>query len=322
MERREILKIFTAGTIVAIIGKRVFRSDETTTADSTVSNFYEDIDASDMEIADSIQYKPTPAPDSKALLSDFQPNNISLPVDSGNLQSYLQKMDRFENFHHEDVFLSQDKFPVLLSTFKRLGRVQNLIGHGNFNVVGFDEMLKYSEHYSSVGAFPRVEIEFLEQVFSANAKQYGFFGDKVIDQLSAVVPQRDYKKMPHTGHFLYRGDSEKLYLKLRQDVGQSIVLTSGIRSVVKQTHLFLAKTVQSKGNLSRASRSLAPPGYSFHGIGDFDVGKVGFGSKNFTSEFSRTREFEKLVELGYIDMRYPRHNLLGVRYEPWHIKVV
>jgi D-alanyl-D-alanine carboxypeptidase len=28
-----------------------------------------------------------------------------------------------------------------------------------------------------------------------------------------------------------------------------------------------------------------------------------------------------LVELGYINMRYPEDNLLGVRYEPWHIKV-
>ena len=128
--------------------------------------------------------------------------------------------------------------------------------------------------------------------------------------------------MPRTGHFLYRGDSEALYLKVKKDIGASIVLTSGIRNVVKQTHLFLAKTIQSNGNLSRASRSLAPPGHSFHGIGDFDVGKVGFGSKNFTSDFSDTKEFQKLVELGYVDMRYPLHNLLGVRYEPWHIKVV
>jgi len=100
------------------------------------------------------------------------------------------------------------------------------------------------------------------------------------------------------------------------------VLTSGIRSVVKQTHLFLAKTIQSKGNMSRASRSLAPPGHSYHGIGDFDVGKVGFGRKNFSEEFARTDEFMKLVELGYVDIRYPKDNLYGVRYEPWHIKVV
>ena len=47
--------------------------------------------------------------------------------------------------------------------------------------------------------------------------------------------------------------------------------------MVKQMHLFLAKPRQSNGNLSKASSSLAPPGYSFHGIGDFDVGKIGLG---------------------------------------------
>jgi D-alanyl-D-alanine carboxypeptidase len=52
------------------------------------------------------------------------------------------------------------------------------------------------------------------------------------------------------------------------------------------------------------------------------VGKVGFGLKNFTEEFAQTAEFKRLLDLGYIGMRYPKENLLGVRYEPWHIKVV
>ena len=112
-----------------------------------------------------------------------------------------------------------------------------------------------------------------------------------------------------------------MYRKLQSDLSGKVVLTSGIRNIVKQTHLFLAKTIQSEGNLSRASRSLAPPGHSFHGIGDFDVGKIGFGSRNFTEQFAQTEEFSRLVELGYINMRYPEGNLLGVRYEPWHIKV-
>ena len=140
--------------------------------------------------------------------------------------------------------------------------------------------------------------------------------------MTAVIPEKDRIKIPRTGHFLYRGEAEHFYRKLVHDVGPDVILTSGIRSVVKQMHLFLAKTIQSKGNLSRASRSLAPPGHSYHGIGDFDVGKRGFGRKNFTTEFANTPEFKRLVELGYVDMRYPENNLLGVRYEPWHVKVV
>jgi zinc D-Ala-D-Ala carboxypeptidase len=320
MERRDFLKLFSTGTVAAMGGQLVMRGDSKIVPQ--MLNIYEDIDTSSVDLAQSIQYMTTPAPDSKALLHAFQHQNVSLVVDSGNLNTYLQKMENFESSHIEDMFLEQAEYPVLVSVFKRLDRVQNLVGHGNFNILGFDEMLRYSKQYSSVGAFPKIESEFLEKTFSINAKQYGFFGDKVIESLTSVVPKKDRKKMPRTGHFLYRGDSEALYLNVKKDIGPSIVLTSGIRNVVKQTHLFLAKTIQSKGNLSRASRSLAPPGHSFHGIGDFDVGKVGFGGKNFTSDFSETQEFQKLVELGYVDMRYPLHNLLGVRYEPWHIKVV
>ena len=135
------------------------------------------------------------------------------------------------------------------------------------------------------------------------------------------MTERERYKVPYTGHFLYRGAPLDLYRKLERDLEKRVVLTSGIRSVVKQTHLFLAKTIAAEGNLSRASRSLAPPGHSYHGIGDFDVGKVGFGRKNFTAAFARTEEYHRLVDLGYVDLRYPKGNLLGVRYEPWHIQV-
>ena len=124
------------------------------------------------------------------------------------------------------------------------------------------------------------------------------------------------------GHYLFKGDALKKYDKIRRDIGDSIVLTSGIRSVVKQIHLFLNKVHEVEGNLSVASYSLAPPGHSYHAIGDFDVGKVGFGKRNFTADFSDTDEFKRLTDLGYIDIRYPQNNPFGVRYEPWHIKVV
>ena len=182
-------------------------------------------------------------------------------------------------------------------------------------------MLNYARSHSSVGAFTAEELDFLESLFFDDVQRYGFFGEKVIDSLTAVVNERDRIKVSHTGHFLFKGESLNVYEKIRKDVGDTIILTSGIRGIVKQTHLFLAKTIQSEGNLSLASRSLAPPGHSFHGIGDFDVGKVGFGVKNFTSDFADTDEYRRLVDLGYLDMRYPEQNLLGVRFEPWHIQV-
>ena len=104
-------------------------------------------------------------------------------------------------------------------------------------------------------------------------------------------------------------------------MGNEVILTPGVRSIVKQMHLFLAKAIEANGNLSRASRSLAPPGHSYHGIGDFDIGKIGYGAKNFTADFSSTAEYQKIAKLGYVDIRYPTDNLFGARFEPWHIKI-
>ncbi|MEX0941362.1 MAG: M15 family metallopeptidase [Pseudomonadales bacterium] len=318
MDRRDFLKIFSAGTVAAMGGQLAWRVNDVPFGHA----IYEDIPTDQLDLARSIELMSTPAPDPGAFLRAFEGRASSHVVASNDLDAYLEKMSNFESAHQDDVFLEPPRYAVLISTFKRLDRVQNLVGHGNFNVLSFDEMLKYSSRYESVGAFTKNEKEFLEELFTSSAEQYGFYGQKVIDQITAIVPDNDRIKVPYTGHFLYKGDSFRLYEKVRKDVGGNVVLTSGIRSVVKQSHLFLAKTIQAKGNLSRASRSLAPPGHSFHGIGDFDVGKIGYGARNFTSEFARTEEFKRLVDLGYIDMRYPRDNLLGVRYEPWHIKVV
>ena len=292
---------------------------------------FEDMDTGIREMANSIELMSTPAPNSANYLNAFLANQrnrgaINQPIlattSSPDVRQYAAKMIDFEQSHATDAHLEQDQFPVLISSFKRIDRVQSLVGHGNFNVVSFDEMLSYGRRYSIVGEFATEEKAFLEELFAANATRYGFLGKKVIDKLTASIPAKDRKKVGRTGHFLYRGKSERLYKKLQQDLGTSVVLTSGIRGIVKQTHLFLAKTIQSKGNLSKASRSLAPPGHSYHGVGDFDVGKVGFGRKNFTQAFADTDEFRKLVDLGYVAIRYPQGNRFGVRYEPWHIKVV
>lgn len=321
MQRRKFLGLLSIGSAAAALGGvGAWRLS----ANNRVSAVIEDMPTSATEMSAAVQRMSGVAPDKLKYLQSFQAASESvLAVDEETqLTRYLEKMNNFEYSHGEDVLLSETQRPLLVESFKRIDRVQSLVGHGNFNVLGFDDMLRYSRRNESVGAFTSQELEFLESLFFDDVERYGFYGEKVIDSLTAVVSSRDRIKVSRTGHFLFKGQSEEIYKKIRQDVGDGIVLTSGIRSIVKQTHLFLAKTIQSNGNLSLASRSLAPPGHSFHGIGDFDVGKVGFGAKNFTVDFSGTEEFRQLVDLGYLTIRYPEENLLGVRYEPWHIKVV
>ena len=221
-----------------------------------------------------------------------------------------------------DVVLSSAQRIAFDNALARLRRLQRYVGHGNFNIIGWDQSLKVARGRDAIGAFGHSELELIEELFFTNAETLGFYGDKVVTNLSATIARRDIDKIPGSGHFLFKGPSTDTYNRIRHDLGDSVVLTSGIRSVVKQIYLFMNKAEKVDGNLSLASYSLAPPGHSYHAVGDFDVGKRGFGRKNFSEAFAQTDEFKRLIDLGYLDIRYPQQNPFGVRYEPWHIKVV
>lgn len=203
----------------------------------------------------------------------------------------------------------------------KLKGVRSIVGYGNFNIITFDETLKVAKRYAKVGEFTKNEIDFIENIFYKDPREFGFYGVRTCNDLTQVVYEKDIVKVPHTGHYIYK-DYAGLYERLVTDVGDTLTLTSGVRSVVKQLSLFVNRLKRSDYNFYEAAHSLAPPGYSYHSVGDFDVGKVGFGWANFTSRFAKTQEFKKLIQLGYVDIRYTQGNTDGVRYEPWHIQVI
>ncbi|MCP3923764.1 MAG: peptidase M15 [Desulfobacterales bacterium] len=254
-----------------------------------------------------------------SLLADNSAAEPSNPDE--NIKDYISKIKNFDKPHPTDVILTPQMFNVLKSSYAKLRRVQRTVGYGNFNLISFDEVIKIARNYRRVGPFTKEELHFMEMVFYEKSSKYGFGGEKVLKNITDKVKRKETIKVPYSGHFLYRGDSLILYNKLRKDVGTNLILTSGIRSIIKQFILFLGKAKKHKGNLSLASRSLAPPGYSFHGIGDFDVGLKGYGGLNFTSKFTKTTVYKKIKTLDYISLRYTNNNLIGVRFEPWHIKV-
>ena len=241
--------------------------------------------------------------------------------DDEAIRDYLFKMKNFDLPHPEDVQLASEDLPILTSSLQRLKRLQRTVGYGNFYLLSFDDALNIARHYPKVGSFSKAEIDFMEMIFYEDGTLYGFFGEKPLKKLTAQIPVNHVVKIPHSGNYLYRGDALDLYRKIKKDIGGNVVLTSGVRSVIKQFMLFLNKLHKSNGNLSLASRSLAPPGYSFHGVGDFDVGQAGYGIDNFTERFTETSVFRRLSDLGYVKLRYSMGNSFGVRFEPWHIKV-
>ncbi len=248
------------------------------------------------------------------------PNNPSDALDD-HIRDYLNKMRHFNKPHHDDVQINSAIYKIFESTVMRFRRLQKLVGHGNFHILSFDDGLKIARNYSRVGEFTKAEIRFMEMIFYAEAQRYGFRGHKPLNNLTDLIKIKKVVKVPDAGNYLYKGLPLATFKKIKKQLGDQVILTSGLRGIMKQFLLFLNTAHKNKGNLSLASRSLAPPGYSFHGNGDFDVGQAGYGIANFTEQFASTDVFRKLSELGYLKLRYPQNNLKGVRFEPWHIKV-
>lgn len=237
------------------------------------------------------------------------------------VKDYLYKIRHPDEYNHQDLVLDAQGVDLLQQVLARLQRLCDAIGYGNFALLGFDEALQFGKSFPIVGAFTKAECAFLEEIFFRDAAEYGFMGDKQISNLTWSTRENDCVKVSGSGNFLFRGDAAEKFSEIQADLGDDVVLTSGIRGVMKQFYLFLRKAERHGGNLSLASRSLAPPGYSFHATGDFDIGQRGLGPYNFTEQFTATSVFKRLTDQGLIHVRYDRDNFLGVRYEPWHIRL-
>ena len=233
----------------------------------------------------------------------------------------FQKIRDFDRQYPDDFLLPEDRLDLLVSASARFERAQRLVGHGNFNLLSFDRLLAFGNNYPEIGTYTPQELTFLEEAFYTDATSYGFLGEKVLTELTDETSRRDVEKVSGSGHFLFKGEPLEKFQRIRRDVGDTIRLTSGVRCLAKQYQLFLRKAVVTGGNLSQASRSLAPPGYSFHARGDFDIGTVDLGADNFTVAFAETDEYKKMIDLGYAEIRYTETNPYGVRHEPWHIKI-
>ena len=268
--------------------------------------------------------KPIPAPHSPITKMEIEPVKPMVHVAPQPVvqTTGIEKIRNFNKDFQDDLFLEPNKIKLLRDTAYKLTLIKNHVGYGHFNLISFDDAIRYCRNLSRTTPFTKVELDFLDEIFYFNATSYGFKGDKVLTRLTDKIQKKETIKVPATGHYLFAGEAHDLYIKIRKELGSSIILTSGIRGIVKQMHLFLIKALKVNANMSRASRSLAPPGHSYHAIGDFDVGKKGLGASNFSSRFAATEEYKKLKSSGYISIRYTEDNPFGVRYEPWHIKVV
>jgi len=252
----------------------------------------------------------------------------TLPIVSNDLfaATLTPKSSNTKNEYIEsitsDIYLPQNQIEAFRSVRYKLIQIQRYVGFGNFNIISFDKAVNVARWAKGIKRFTKDELNFMESIYYYDPSYHGFYGERTSHNLIQKISKRDVLKIPRTGHYLFKGKTVETYNHMKKDIGNTIVLTSGVRSIVKQMKLYVDKIHKTNGNLSKASRSIAPPGYSYHTIGDFDIGKKGFGYSNFTPRFALTDEFFRMRKLKYIDMRYTINNKDGVRYEPWHIKIV
>ncbi len=220
------------------------------------------------------------------------------------------------------IYLKGKEWDALVSLNSRLKRLKRYVGFANFNILSFNDSLFYGRNYPKIGRFTHDELILIDKLFYENPEKYGFFGEKTCFNLQNKIPRKSVKKIPRTGHYVFKGKPLDDYNRLKRDVGNNLILTSGVRNTMKQLSLYCNKIYKYNGNITKASTSIAPPAYSYHTTSDFDVGKKGWGYDNFTARFATTKEFKKIIKLDYISMRYTVNNKDGVRYEPWHIKVI
>ncbi len=247
-------------------------------------------------------------------------SSISSPFDD-HIRDYLYKMKHFDSPHRDDIKIDRAIYYTFKSMVKRLNRLEEIVGHGNFHILSLDEGIKLARDFEFIGEFSSKEFNLMEDLFYRDATQYGFLGEKTLTRMTDRINRDDVIYIPEQGSYLYKDRSFEIYNKIRQQTGENVTLTSGVRGIMKQFLLFLNKAYKNQGNLSLASRSLAPPGYSFHANGDFDVGQAGFGALNFTEKFTTTYAYKNLCDLGYLTLRYELDNPVGVRFEPWHIRI-
>ena len=229
---------------------------------------------------------------------------------------------RFDQAYPDDVLLSVADYNLVQGLSQRMRALRAVIGFGRFNTLSFDSAQKLAKQHSRIGSFSAEEIAFLEELFYRDATEFGFRGERVVAQMNHTIARNKIVKHQGSGNYLYRGAASRMFHRMQVDIGVELSLTSGIRGVVKQASLFLHKTLAVDGNLSMASRSVAPPGYSYHTIGDFDVGQKSLGWDNFTEQFVFSDVYQRINELDYVSNRYAEENTLGVRFEPWHVKVI
>jgi zinc D-Ala-D-Ala carboxypeptidase len=130
------------------------------------------------------------------------------------------------------------------------------------------------------------------------------------------------------GSFRLHHKASKAYREMAaaaQADGVTLVPLSAFRSVKDQQELFFEVSRERNQRPQERANVSAPPGHSEHHTGyAIDLGD-GNGSANLSPDFENTAAFQWLQSNAArfsFELSFPKDNVQGVSYEPWHWRFV
>lgn len=154
--------------------------------------------------------------------------------------------------------------------------------------------------------------------------------DRVLGHYSyAEAPEKELESVSADGGIRLRTAAARAYKDMvaaAQADGVSLEVLSGFRSIKEQEGVFFeVKQERSQSVTDRANVS-APPGHSEHHTGyAIDIGDGNVPATNLNPEFENTAAFKWLeinaTKYNY-ELSFPKNNIQGVTYEPWHWRFV
>jgi zinc D-Ala-D-Ala carboxypeptidase len=145
----------------------------------------------------------------------------------------------------------------------------------------------------------------------------------------AEAPLQELKPISADGRLRLRGPAAQAYQRMEASAkaaGVNLQPVSAFRTVKEQNYLFFkVKEQRAQATAQRADVS-APPGHSEHHTGyAIDVSDAARPATNLSPSFEQTPTFKWLTANAArfsFELSFPKNNLQGVSYEPWHWRYV
>ena len=164
----------------------------------------------------------------------------------------------------------------------------------------------------------------------STANQVDEIPDNLLGHLEyETAPRTDLQAVTPDRRILLRTPAANKFRQMRAAARKSGVYLqplSGFRSPEEQKYLFFQVKEQRGQNTTKRAAVSAPPGYSEHHTGyAIDIGDAQAPETNLQTEFENTQTFrwlEKNAAYYSFELSFPRNNLQGINYEPWHWRYV